>query len=193
MATNLTRDVGLQLLANTLPTGAILVVLITILGPVSGAHFNSVVSLVLVLRGEMAARDLAPYALAQTVGGVAGTAIAHLMFGLAPLTLGTTARTGAGLWFAESVATFTLVLAILGAGRFKAEATPWIVGLVITATYWFTASTSFANPAVTVARAFTTSFAGIEIGHAPMFIVMQCAGALVAAGAARVLFPPSGD
>lgn len=192
MATKLSQDVAIQLLGNTIPTGAILVVLITILGPVSGAHFNPAVSLVFALRRELPWRELAPYALAQCVGGIAGTAIAHLMFGLAPLMIGTTTRTGASLWLAEAVATFTLVLAILGSLKARPESVPVIVGLTITATYWFTASTSFANPAVTLARGFTTSFAGIAMEHVPMFIFAQIIGALVGLFAAKALaFEPS--
>lgn len=187
MATRLSQDVGVQLLGNTIPTGAILVVLITILGPISGAHFNPAVSLVFAIRRDLPWREFAPYAIVQCLGGVAGTAIAHLMFGLAPLMIGDTARTGPSLWLAESVATFTLVLAILGALKAKPESVPLIVGLTITATYWFTASTSFANPAVTLARGFTTSFAGIALEHVPMFVVMQVIGALVGLAAASAL------
>lgn len=188
MATNLTRDVAIQLLANAIPTGAILVVLITILGPVSGAHFNPAVSLVFALRREMPLAEIAPYALAQCLGGVAGAMLAHVMFGLAPLEIGTNPRAGVPLWFAEIVATFTLVLAILGALRAKPDAVPVIVGLTITAAYWFTASTSFANPAVTLARGFTNSFAGIALQHVPMYALMQIAGALVGMAVAAVLF-----
>jgi glycerol uptake facilitator-like aquaporin len=188
MATNLTKDVALQLLANTIPTGAILVVLITILGPVSGAHFNPAVSLVFALRGEFAKARLLPYIVAQCLGGIAGTAIAHLMFGLAPLEIGVTARASPSLWLSEAVATFTLVMAILGALRARPDAVPVVVGLTITATYWFTASTSFANPAVTLARGFTTSFAGISMAHVPMFVAAQIVGAIVAMGMARVVF-----
>jgi glycerol uptake facilitator-like aquaporin len=193
MATQLTRDVALQLLGNTLPTGAILVVLITILGPVSGAHFNPAVSLVFALRRELAAADLLPYIVAQCLGGIAGTAVAHLMFGLAPLEIGTTARAGAGLWFAEGVATFTLVLAILGTLRARPEAVPMVVGLTITAAYWFTASTSFANPAVTLARGFTTSFAGIALHHVPLFVLMQGLGALAGLAVAGYVFRARAD
>lgn len=187
MATKLSQDVAIQLLGNTIPTGAILVVLITILGPVSGAHFNPAVSLVFALRRDLPWRELAPYALAQCLGGIAGAAVAHLMFGLAPLVIGTTARTGASLWLAEAVATFTLVLAILGSLKARPESVPLIVGLTITAAYWFTASTSFANPAVTLARGFTTSFAGIAIEHVPMFVAAQIAGALIGLAAAGAL------
>jgi glycerol uptake facilitator-like aquaporin len=187
MATKLSQDVAIQLLGNTIPTGAILVVLITILGPVSGAHFNPAVSLVFALRRELPWRELAPYVLAQCLGGIAGTAIAHLMFGLAPLMIGTTIRTGASLWLAEAVATFTLVLAILGSLKARPESVPLIVGLTITATYWFTASTSFANPAVTLARGFTTSFAGIAMEHVPMFVLAQIVGALIGLAVAGAL------
>lgn len=188
MATKLSQDVAIQLLGNTIPTGAILVVLITILGPVSGAHFNPAVSLVFALRRELPWGELAPYVLAQCLGGIAGTAVAHLMFGLAPLVIGTTVRTGPSLWLAEAVATFTLVLAILGSYKARPESVPVIVGLTITATYWFTASTSFANPAVTLARGFTTSFAGIAIEHVPMFMVAQIVGALAGWAVAGNLF-----
>lgn len=188
MATNLTRDIAIQLLANAVPTGAILVVLITILGPVSGAHFNPVVSLVFALRRELPFAELAPYVLAQCLGGIAGTMVAHLMFGLPALEIGANPRTGAPLWFAEIVATFTLVLAILGTLRAKPDAVPVIVGLTITAAYWFTASTSFANPAVTLARGFTNSFAGIALQHTPMYALMQVAGALAGVAAATALY-----
>ena len=188
MATTLTRDVGLQLLANTIPTGAILVVLITIFGPVSGAHFNPAVSLVFVLRKELSAGEGVAYALAQCLGGILGTALAHLMFGLPVLEMGTTARATPPLWLSESVATFVLVIAILGTLRAKPDAIPMIVGLTITATYWFTASTSFANPAVTLARGFTTSFAGIALSHVPMFVIAQVVGALCALAAARLIW-----
>jgi len=188
MATTLTRDVAIQLLANAIPTGAILVVLVTILGPVSGAHFNPAVSLVFALRRELPLAELAPYALAQCVGGIAGTMIAHLMFGLVPLEIGASPRTGVPLWFAEIVATFTLVLAILGALRAKPETVPVIVGLTVTAAYWFTASTSFANPAVTLARGFTNSFAGIALQHVPAYALMQVTGALIGMIVAGILF-----
>ncbi len=188
MATNLTKDVALQLLANTIPTGAILVVLITVFAPVSGAHFNPAVTMVFTLRGEFPKELLLPYILCQCLGGIAGTAAAHLMFGFSPLEIGTTARSGASQWFAEAVATFTLLIAILGTSRARPEAVPMIVGLTITATYWFTASTSFANPAVTLARGFTTSFAGINLVHVPGFVAAQVAGALVAMAMVKVVF-----
>lgn len=187
MATKLSQDVAIQLLGNTIPTGAILVVLITILGPVSGAHFNPAVSLIFGLRRKLPWREFAPYVLAQCIGGIVGTAVAHLMFGLAPLLIGTTVRTGASQWLAEGVATFTLVLAILGSLKARPDSVPVIVGLTITATYWFTASTSFANPAVTLARGFTTSFSGIAIEHVPMFVAAQIVGAVAGLGVARRL------
>jgi glycerol uptake facilitator-like aquaporin len=181
---------AIALLGNTLPTGAILVVLVTILGPVSGAHFNPAVTLVFAVRGATAWREVLPYIVVQSAGGIAGTAIAHVMFDLAPLAIGTTARSGASQWFAEAVATFTLLLAILGGIRHTPQAVPWLVGLTITATYWFTSSTSFANPAVTLARGFTTTFAGIAINHVPGFIVAQFVGAAIAALTAYFLFRP---
>ena len=179
---------AVALLGNTIPTGAILVVLITILGPISGAHFNPAVSLVFASRGELPWRDVLPYIILQCLGGIAGTIVAHLMFDLAPLTIGTTVRSGPSQWLAEAVATFTLVLTILGGVRYAPHAVPWLVGLVITAAYWFTASTSFANPAVTLARGFTTTFAGIAINHVPGFVVAQLIGAAIGALVATVLF-----
>ena len=182
---------AIALLGNTIPTGAILVVLISILGPVSGVHFNPAVTLVFAARGAMAWREVLPYIAVQCAGGIAGTAIAHLMFDLAPLAIGTTARSGASQWFAEAVATFRLLLAILGGIRHAPQAVPWLVGLTITATYWFTSSTSFANPAVTLARGFTTTFAGIAINHVLAFMVAQLAGAAMAAVIAHILFKPA--
>jgi glycerol uptake facilitator-like aquaporin len=179
---------AIALLGNTIPTGAILVVIITILGPVSGAHFNPAVTLVLAIRGATRWSEVGPYIVVQCVGGIAGTVIAHLMFDLAPLAIGTTVRSGPSQWLAEAVATFTLVLAILGGLRYAPPAIPWLVGLTITAAYWFTASTSFANPAITLARGFTTTFAGIAINHVPAFIVAQLIGAAVAALISPALF-----
>jgi glycerol uptake facilitator-like aquaporin len=179
---------AIALLGNTIPTGAILVVLISILGPVSGAHFNPAVTLVFAARREISWRDVMPYVAVQCAAGIAGTVVAHLMFDLAPLAIGTTARSGAAQWFAEAVATFTLLLAILGGVRHAPQAVPWLVGLTITASYWFTSSTSFANPAVTLARGFTTTFAGIAINHVPGFVVAQLIGAAIAAAVAIMLF-----
>jgi glycerol uptake facilitator-like aquaporin len=171
-------NVALALLGNTLPTGAILVVLILALGPISGAHFNPAASLVMGLRKEHPWREFLPYAITQIVGGCIGTLVAHGMFELPLFELAVKARTGPAQWFAEFVATFGLIVTILAVSRFKSEAIPVAVGLYITAAYWFTASTSFANPAVTIARALTRSFSGIAPGDVPMFVVAQCAGAL---------------
>ncbi len=180
---------AIALLGNTIPTGAILVVIITILGPVSGAHFNPAVTLVLATRGATPWNEVLPYVLVQCIGGVAGTALAHLMFDLAPLAVGTTVRSGPSQWLSESVATFTLVLTVLGGLRYAPAAVSWLVGLTITAAYWFTASTSFANPAVTLARGLTTTFSGIAINHVPAFIVAQIAGAAAAFLVSSILFP----
>jgi glycerol uptake facilitator-like aquaporin len=180
MAVSLSHDVGIQLLGNTLPTGAILVVLITILGPVSGAHFNPAVSLVFALKRDMSARDAALYALVQVAGGVLGAIVAHLMFSLPLIAFSDKARTGGAQWFAEWVATFGLVATILAGIRFERSAVPWLVGLYITAAYWFTSSTSFANPAVVIARALTNTFSGIRPIDAPGFIAAQLLGAVCA-------------
>ncbi len=180
MATTLTQDVGLQLLANTLPTGAILVVLISCLGPISGAHFNPAVSLVFVMRAELPKSDALLYAMAQIGGGIAGTCLAHLMFDLPIMTASTHIRAGHAQWLSEGVATFGLVLTILAGLRFQSHAIPWLVGLYITAAYWFTASTSFANPAVTIARAFTNSFSGIRPDDVGGFVIVQFLAALAA-------------
>jgi glycerol uptake facilitator-like aquaporin len=179
---------AIALLGNTIPTGAILVVIITILGPISGAHFNPAVTLVLAARSAMPRIEVGAYILIQCIGGIAGTILAHLMFDLAPLAIGTTVRSGPSQWLAEAVATFTLVLAILGGLRYIPTAIPWLVGLTVTAAYWFTASTSFANPAVTLARGFTTTFAGIAINHVPAFIIAQLIGAAIAALVSNILF-----
>ncbi|MBO0663224.1 aquaporin family protein [Jiella sp. MQZ9-1] len=180
MAERLTGDTALALLGNTLPTGAILVVLITILGPISGAHFNPAVTLAMWLRGAIGSGESWRYGMAQILGGIAGTIAAHLMFDLAPLALSAHARTGPAQWFAEIVATFGLVGVILGGLRFDNRAIPWLVGLYITAAYWFTASTSFANPAVALARAFTDSFSGIRPIDVPAFALAECLGAVIA-------------
>jgi glycerol uptake facilitator-like aquaporin len=173
-------NVALALLANAIPTGAILVVLITVFGPISGAHFNPAVTLCFFMRRAIVAPDALAYVAAQLVGGAVGTWCAHLMFDMPMLMLGATARGGFGKWVGEAVATFGLVAAILACGRFRPKAVAAVVGLYITAAYWFTSSTSFANPAVTVARALTDSFAGIRPADVPAFIVAQLAGALAA-------------
>lgn len=182
-------SVGLALLANTVATGAILFVLITILGPVSGAHMNPAVSLVAALRRELSAADAAAYTLVQVIGGVAGVIAAHLMFGQDAVQIGLKTRTGAGQWLAEGIATFGLIVTILGAVKHKPEAVPSAVALYIVAAYWFTASTSFANPAITIGRALTTSFSGIAPADAPGFILAQLAGAVLATAVAARLFP----
>lgn len=171
---------ALALLCNTLPTGAILIVLITVLGPVSGAHFNPAVSAALALRRDLPAVELTPYLLAQIAGGIAGSWLAHAMFDLPILEASQTVRSGAGQWLGELTATFGLLLTILGAVRFSPVAVPWCVGLYITAAYWFTSSTSFANPAVTIARGLSDTFAGIRPVDMPAFIAAQLAGALLA-------------
>ena len=180
MAETLTKDMALALLGNTLPTGAILVVLITILGPISGAHFNPAVSLIFALKRELTGRDAALYIGAQVLGGILGTMIAHGMFALPLLDASMKARTGGAQWFAEAVAAFGLVATILAGIRFQRAAVPWLVGLYITAAYWFTASTSFANPAVAIARSFTNTFSGIRPVDLPGFIVAELFGAVAA-------------
>ena len=178
MAETLTKDVALALLGNTIATGSMLVVLITILGPVSGGHFNPAVSFVFAIKGDLAWRDAGAYTLAQTAGGAVGTIAAHLMFALPIVMASEHVRTGNAQWFAEWVASFGLVVTILAGIRFAHGAVPWLVGLYITAAYWFTASTSFANPAVAIARSLTNTFSGIRPIDLPGFIAAQIAGAL---------------
>ena len=187
MADRLTADTAVALLANTAATVAALFMLITILGPISGAQFNPVVTLVFTLRGEMARSLALAYTAAQVLGGVAGTWLAHAMFDLPILQLSQTIRTGPSQWLAEGVASFALLLAILGAINARANVAA-VVACVIAAAYWFTASTSFANPAVTLARALTDTFAGIRPIDAPMFILAQVLGALAAMAVGRWLF-----
>jgi glycerol uptake facilitator-like aquaporin len=172
--------VALALLCNTIPTGAILVVLILIFGPLSGAHFNPAVTLAFAARGELPWATAALYIVAQIAGGVAGVWAAHLMFDLPLLQTSLTVRTGAGQWFAEGVATFGLLLTIFGCVARAPAAVPYAVGLYITSAYWFTASTSFANPAVTIARSLSDTFAGIAPGGVAAFIAAQLAGAALA-------------
>jgi glycerol uptake facilitator-like aquaporin len=178
MAEGLTRDVALALLGNTLPTGAILVVLITTLGPISGAHFNPAVTLVFALKRDLPPRDALSYMAAQIVGGIAGTVLAHAMFALPLLEASLKPRTGGAQWLAEGVAAFGLVATILAGIRFERAAVPWLVGLYITAAYWFTSSTSFANPAVAIARSMTNTFSGIRPADLPGFIAAELCGAL---------------
>jgi glycerol uptake facilitator-like aquaporin len=180
MAESLTKDVALALLGNTLPTGAILVVLITILGPISGAHFNPAVTLVFALKRELTPRQALLYTVAQIAGGIAGTMMAHAMFALPLLDASLKVRTGGAQWLAEGVAAFGLVSTILAGIRFERGSVPWLVGLYITAAYWFTSSTSFANPAVAIARSLTNTFSGIRPTDLPGFIAAELCGALVA-------------
>ena len=185
MAETLTKDVALALLGNTLPTGAILVVLITILGPISGAHFNPVVTLALAWRGDCKRNQVLPFLLVQVVGAILGVWLAHLMFDMPILQASTKVRTGIGQWSAEATATFGLVLLIVLGVRKQSPGLPAAVAVYIVAAYWFTASTSFANPAVTIARSLSNTFAGIAPADAPAFIVAQVVGALLALVAAR--------
>ena len=180
MAETLTQDVALALLGNTLPTGAMLVVLITIFGPISGAHFNPAVTLVFALKRELTPREAASYVAAQIAGGMVGTMMAHAMFALPLLDASLKMRTGAAQWLAEAVAAFGLVATILAGLRFERASVPWLVGLYITAAYWFTSSTSFANPAVAIARSLTNSFSGIRPADLPGFIAAELCGAVVA-------------
>ena len=180
MAESLTRDAALALLGNTLPTGAILVVLITILGPISGAHFNPAVTLIFALKRELKPRDALLYIVVQIAGGIVGTMMAHAMFALPPLDASLKMRTGGAQWFAESVAAFGLVATILAGVRFERASVPWLVGLYITAAYWFTSSTSFANPAVAIARSMTNTFSGIRPTDLPGFIAAELCGAVAA-------------
>ncbi len=189
MAENLAGgNVAIALLGNTLPTGAILVVLITILGPISGAHFNPVVSLAMCLTGKMPWTHLFPYIACQVVGAVIGVWIAHGMFDLSIFQFSNKMRWGMGQWIAEAVATFGLLFTIFGGLRHNPPAIPLAVGLYITAAYWFTASTSFANPAVTIARALTDTFSGIAPTAALPFVAAQIVGGLTATYLSRWLF-----
>lgn len=173
-------NVAIALLGNTIPTGAILVVLITMLGPISGAHFNPAVTLVFAIRREISVPAAFAYTLIQIAGGILGVWAAHLMFDQNLVQFSLKARTGGPQWFAEAVATFGLIVTILATIRARASAVPMAVGLYITAAYWFTASTSFANPAVTIARGFSDTFAGIRPADVPLFITAQLIAALLA-------------
>jgi len=189
MAGNLSQgNDAIALLGNTLATGAILFVLIILLGPISGAHMNPAVSLVAACRSELRWSDAAAYILAQLAFGILGAWAAHLMFGLPTLQLSVKARTGLGQWAGEFIATFGLILTILGTVRFRRDWVPASVALYITAAYWFTSSTSFANPAITIARSLTNTFSGIAPPDVPLFIAAQLIGAGCAALVAKVLF-----
>lgn len=184
-------NVAIALLGNTLPTGAILFVLITMLGPISGAHFNPAVSLVFALKRDLSGGAMVIYICCQVSGGILGVWLAHAMFEIDILQASLKARTGPAQWLSEGVATFGLLLTILLTLRARADAVATAVGLYITAAYWFTASTSFANPAVTVARSLSDSFAGIRPLDAPAFIAAQIAGALCAWIIAAWIFRPT--
>jgi glycerol uptake facilitator-like aquaporin len=193
MAENLSRgNDAVALLGNTVATGAMLFVLITMLGPISGAHMNPAVTLVAAVRGELDWRDASLYILAQLGFGILGAWAAHLMFDLPTLQLSVRARTGLGQWAGEAIATFGLILTILGTVRHRPGWVPASVALYITAAYWFTSSTSFANPAITVARSLTNSFAGIAPNDVPLFVVAQLIGAACGAGLAALLFDDAG-
>jgi glycerol uptake facilitator-like aquaporin len=181
-------NVAIALLGNTMATGAILFVLIAMLSPISGAHFNPAVTLVMAARRDLAPRDILPYILAQLIGGILGAWAAHLMFDLAVFQASMKARTGIGQWTGEAVATFGLVLTILGTLKHRPSAVPASVALYITAAYWFTSSTSFANPAITIVRSLSNSFAGIAPADVPMFILAQLIGAAAAAVIGKLLF-----
>jgi len=182
---------AIALLGNTIPTGAILVVLITILGPISGAHLNPAVTIAFLLRGEIQPRLALAYVGVQIVGAVCGAILAHFMFELPLIQESAKLRTGMAQWGSEFVATFGLLATIFGTLRWRAKAVPMMVGLYITAAYWFTASTSFANPAVTIARSFTNTFSGIFPEHALGFIIAQLAAAVIGAYVLRWLFAPT--
>jgi glycerol uptake facilitator-like aquaporin len=173
-------NVAIALLGNTIATGAILVVLITVLGPLSGAHFNPAVSFAFALRREIMPRIAALYAVWQIIGGLCGTVLAHLMFEQTVWQTSAHMRSGMAQYGSEFVATFGLLAVIFGGICYRQTAVPWLVGLYITAAYWFTASTSFANPAVTIARSFTDSFSGIFPGDMPFFIIAQMLAAAAA-------------
>jgi len=189
MATNLSQgNNAIALLGNTLATGAILYVLIAMLGPISGAHFNPAVSLISASRGDLTWRVAAVYIVAQVVFGILGALAAHLMFDLPILQMSVKARTGLGQWASEAIATFGLILTILGTLRHRPQWVPASVALYITAAYWFTSSTSFANPAITIARSLSDTFAGIAPQDVPPFVLAQLLGAAMAAALSRFLF-----
>jgi glycerol uptake facilitator-like aquaporin len=180
---------AIALLCNTIPTGAILTVLILTFGPVSGAHFNPAVSIAFAINGQLPWRSAALYISAQLAGAIVGAWAAHAMFELPILQLSTTVRAGPGQWFAEAIATFGLLLTIFGCLARTPASVPYAVGLYITAAYWFTASTSFANPAVTLARSLSDTFAGIALAGVPAFIMAQLLGMVAAVALGRWLFP----
>ncbi len=189
MAENLAGgNVALALLGNAIATGCMLFVIITTLGPISGAHFNPAVTLAFLIRKDIPAAKAAAYVVLQIIGGITGVLACHIMFDLSVLQTSTTARTGFAQWFSEIIATFGLLFVIFGGLKSRPDSVPMLVAIYITGAYWFTSSTSFANPAVTIARSFTDTFAGIDPGHAPMFILMQIIAALVATPVLAWLF-----
>ena len=183
-------NVAIALLANTIATGAILFVLITMLGPISGAHFNPAVTFAFMLKRDISMAEASMFVLAQLIGGTIGVFAAHLMFDLEILQYSTKARAGIGQWSGELIATFGLVLTILLLLKHRPAAIPAAVALYITSAYWFTSSTSFANPAITVVRSLSDTFAGIAPGDVPLFVLAQIAGAAIAVGSARALLAP---
>jgi glycerol uptake facilitator-like aquaporin len=187
MATNLTDDVAVQLLANAGATVGALIALIMMFGPISGAHFNPVVTIADCVLNRRKFSDVLPYFVAQTLGGTIGALIANLMFDLDPLGPSTKIRDGGGIWLGEVVATFGLLLVIFLIGKHRADSVPLAVGVWIGGAYWFTSSTSLANPAVTIARAFSDSFAGIAPESVPMFIAVQFVGLAIALPVLRLL------
>jgi len=182
-------NVAITLLANAIATGCMLYCIITLFGPVSGAHFNPIVTLAFLVRGEMAPLTALGFVVAQVVGGICGVWLVHVMFDQPILQLSQTARIGVNLWSSEIFASFGLLLVIFGSLAHKKEAIPAMVGLYITGAYWFTSSTSFANPAVSIARSLSDSFSGILPAHVPMFIICQLIGLALALFAISLLFP----
>lgn len=178
-------NIAIALLANAIATGCTLYFIITVLGPISGAHFNPAVTLAFLIRKEISGGDAAAYTVVQIIGGILGVWATHIMFDLSILQAATTDRTGLSQWFSEVLATFGLLFVIFGGIRSKPDAVPALVALYITGAYWFTSSTSFANPAVTIARGFSDTFAGINPAHVPMFILMQ----LIGVGVAAIVLP----
>lgn len=181
-------NIAIALLANAIATGCILYAIITTLGPISGAHFNPAVTLAFLLRKQITGAHALQYIAVQIPAAIIGVWIAHLMFDLSILQSSTTPRSGVNLWVSEIVATFGLLFVIFGGIRHRPDAVPMLVALYITGAYWFTSSTSFANPAVAIARGFSDTFAGIDPAHVPMFILCQVIGALAAAIVLPILF-----
>lgn len=181
-------NTAIALLGNTIPTGAILYVLITIFGPISGAHFNPAVTLAFLARGEIGLKDSVIYIIVQITGGILGVWAAHMMFDISILQTSAKMRAGSAQGFSEVIATFGLLMVIFGGIRHRPESVAMLVGMYITAAYWFTASTSFANPAVTIARTLSDTFAGINPANAPLFITCQLIGMILALGCAKLLF-----